>query len=99
MRLRLRVALLLLPLLAHLRHVGRVGLDELVAHDVELVLLRLEADVDDKVVELVHRHLHRVLRRVLRDGARVREEDELELLEERVHDVVHLLLHAALCTS
>ena len=43
-------------------------------------------------MELVHRHLHRVLGRVLRDGARVREEDELQLLEERVQDVVHLLL-------
>ena len=54
--------------------------------------LGLEADVDHKVVELVHRHLHRVLGAVLGDGARVGEEDELQLLEERVEDVVHLLL-------
>ena len=53
-------------LLAHLRRVGRISLDELVAHDVEGVRLRLEADVDDKVVELAHVHLHGVVGGVLR---------------------------------
>ena len=98
---RLRLAVVRAALRVHARHlvlrahgsgVGRVRLDELVAHDVKLVALGLEAHVDDKVVELVHRHLHRVLGRVLRDRSRVREEDELELLEEGLEDVVHLLL-------
>ena len=76
------------PLLVRLRRVRRVRFDELVAHHVELVLLRLEADVDHEVVELVHRHLHRVRRAVLRDRAAVREEDRRELAEERLHAVV-----------
>ena len=67
---------------------SKYWIDELIAHDVELVLLGLEADVDDKVVELVHRHLHRVRRAVLRDRAAVREEDRRELAEERLHEVV-----------
>ena len=90
--LGLSVAPTLDALLAHLRNVGRVGLDKLVLHHLELILLRLKTDVDDEVVELVHRHLHRVLGAVLRDGARVREEDELQLLEEGLQDVVHLLV-------